>query len=395
MHDILIVTSRNVVTSGGEFSLIKNRARALERHWGLSSDIIALCNTRLGVKEGSEAFGDGVYVRRDFMNPFALLSGYEELVKEAEKAINNRSYKAVLLSGVGLLRYIDRIKKSAPSNVLVCADVHGYYGDGKLLAKDESFFMGSFHTVAAMVEKYEQKTYLKKFDRIFTVSSAYRKFLCEVAGCKFDQFYIVPCAIGDIPSFDEGENSSYRKRYREKYHIAHDELLMVYSGGASSWQCLPETVELYERIKKNAPAKLLILSGDRAGVLGAIGNVEDVLVDSYRPSELPKVFCAADCFVMLRDDVPTNHFAFPNKFLEYVAAHKPVIATPYVYDIASQVTQGNVGVLYDGDAQKLVQDLKSFNCSDAQYDSVVNKSAFQTTLVPFASDIVHIGELKK
>lgn len=388
MHDILIVTSRNVVTSGGEFSLIKNRARALEKHWGLFSDIIALCNTNLGVKEGEEAFGEGIYVRRNFMNPIALLEGYEALIKEAEKALSHNRYKAVLLSGVGLLRYVGRVKKAVLPGTLVCADVHGYFGDGKLLAKDESFVMGTFHTLAAMVEEHEQKTYLKKFDRIFTVSSAYREFLCREAGCEFEQFYIVPCATGDIPTFGENEESDYRKQYRKKYGIAQDELLMVYSGGASSWQCLPETVQLYERVKNFVPAKLLILSGDKTGVLAVIGDRKDVLVDSYQPVELPKVFCAADCFVMLRDDVPTNHFAFPNKFLEYAAAHRPVIATPYVYDIATQIMQDGVGILYEGDVDDLVRDLKSFTCSDVQYDSVVSKNAFQATLIPFASDIV-------
>ena len=49
MHDILIVTSRNVATSGGEFSLIKNRADALKNGWGIESDVAALCNVRLGV----------------------------------------------------------------------------------------------------------------------------------------------------------------------------------------------------------------------------------------------------------------------------------------------------------------------------------------------------------
>lgn len=391
MHDILIVTSRNVVTSGGEFSLIKNRAHALEQNWNLASDIIALCNTRLGVKEGEEAFGKGTYVRRDFMNPVSLLSGYEALIRQAENALSDNEYKAVLLSGVGLLRYVNRIKKAVSPGTLVCADVHGYFGDGKLLAKDESFVMGTFHTLASMVEEHEQLTYLKMFDRIFTVSSAYRDFLCRKAGCRFEQFFIVPCATGEIPVFSNEEKDSYRKYYRNKYNIAQEEMLMVYSGGASSWQCLPETVQLYDRIKDIIPAKLLIVSGDKAGVFAAIGDVEDVLVDSYRPVELPKVFCAADCFVMLRDDVATNHFAFPNKFLEYAASHKPVVTTPYVYDIASQVAQDGVGVLYDGDVDCLIRQLRSFKCDDATYDSVVNKSAFKETLVPFASDIVRVG----
>ena len=56
---ILIITSRNVVTTGGEFSLIFNRADALKQHWGVVSDIVALKNVAFGVKSGEEAFGSG------------------------------------------------------------------------------------------------------------------------------------------------------------------------------------------------------------------------------------------------------------------------------------------------------------------------------------------------
>ena len=115
MHSILIVTSRNVVTPGGEFSLIKNRARALEASWGFSSEIISLCNTALNVADGDEAFGEGTYIRRNFMNPVALLSGYEALIKEAENTLQKKKYQAVLLSGAGMLRYIDLIKRCVSS----------------------------------------------------------------------------------------------------------------------------------------------------------------------------------------------------------------------------------------------------------------------------------------
>lgn len=387
MHSILIVTSRNVVTPGGEFSLIKNRARALEASWGFSSEIISLCNTALNVADGDEAFGEGTYIRRNFMNPVALLSGYEALIKEAENTLQKKKYQAVLLSGAGMLRYIDRIKRCVSSETLVCADVHGYFGDGKLLARDESFVMGAFHTLAAVVEEHEQKQYLKRFDRIFVVSAAYRDFLCEVACCRPSQFYIVPCATGEIPSFTEKESAEYRHLYRAKYHLADDEMLLVYSGGASSWQCLPETVELYRALKEKRRVRLLILSGDKEGILAAIEGADDVMVDSYRPTELPEVFCAADFFVMLRADVPTNHFAYPNKFLEYAAARKPVIATPYVYDVAQQIEQAGVGILFRNDIDKLVEDMNGFDCAPEAFDAVVVQNAFQTTLVPFASDL--------
>lgn len=388
MCDVLIVTSRNVVTSGGEFSLIKNRARVLEDKWGVRSDIVALCNTRLNVRPGDEAFGDGEYIRCDFLNPFSLLAGYEGLISRAEALLRSKSYKAVLLSGVGLFRYVERMKRCVRNNqVLVCADVHGYYGDGALLARDENLLLGSFHRLASLVEEFEQTRYLKSFDRIFTVSRAYRKFLCENAGCAYEQFYIVPCATGAVSSFSTEEEASYRARYRSKYQIGSDEILLVYSGGASSWQCLPQTVELYRKIKTRVPARLLILSGDVEGVKSAIGNVEGISIDSYRPDELPGVFCAADFFVMLREDVPTNHFAYPNKFLEYVAAHRPVLTTPFVLDVAEEVESNGVGIIFEGDVSRLVESMNGFTLDTNSCDRLVKSDSFGETLRPFIRDL--------
>lgn len=392
MHDILIVTSRNVATSGGEFSLIKNRADALKNGWGIESDVAALCNVRLGVSEGGEAFGPGVYVRRDFMNPMQLLSGYEELISTAEKKVLSGSYKAIILSGVGLFRYVDRMKRAAEaSGAFVCADVHGYYGDGSLLARDEPLFLGSFHRAAAFVERYEQRKYLRKFDRIFCVSRAYRSFLCRECGCKEGQFYIVPCATGAKPSFGRAEELKYREDYRRKYGVEDDEWLLVYSGGASSWQCLPQTAELYREILKRRGAKLLVLSGDVTSARAAIGDCDDVEFDSFKPSDLPSVFCAADFFVMLREDVPTNHFAYPNKFLEYVAAHRPVITTPYVYDIAEEIDRHGVGLLYNGDVDDLVLKMDNAVCDRDSCDRLVQKVSFANSLIPFARDLGSVG----
>lgn len=387
MHDILIVTSRNVATTGGEFSLIKNRAIALEKHWDLSSDIISLCNTNLGVSEGEEAFGEGIYVRKNFFNPISLLTGYEQLIKEAEKALSSFRYKAVLLSGVGLLRYADRIRRSLPDNALLCADVHGYFGDGKMLAKEEPLALGAFHTLAAMVEEHEQKNCLRKFDRIFVVSAAYRDYLCEVANCRNEQFYIVPCGIGSIPAFSEDQILHYRTHYRTHYGIRDDETLLVYSGGASAWQCLPDTVDLYRDLASIRPSRMLILSGDKDGVRAKIGDAGDILIDSYKPADLPKVFCAADYFIMLREDVPTNHFAYPNKFLEYLASHKPVIATPFVYDVAKQIQESQVGIIFNGDIDMLDRAMSNFECEADAYDRVVHENSFQETLEPFVQDL--------
>ena len=387
---ILIITSRNVVTTGGEFSLIFNRANTLKQHWGITSDIVALKNVAFGVKSGEEAFGSGVYIEASFKNPASLLGGYEKVIKEAENKLATKKYDAVLVSGVGLLRYVDRIRKSA-RDALLCADVHGYYGDGKLLAKDESPFLGAFHRLASSVEEWEQKTFLKQFDRIFTVSSEYVTFLCQNAGCCKQQFYVVPCAINEgIEPLSSAERDYDRKSYRSEYGIEDTDLLFVYSGGVSSWQCLPQTIDLVNRMNELRPAKLLILSGDQEGarrVVDGCESVATVLIDGYPPSQLPKVFCAADFCVMLRDDVPTNHFAYPNKFLEYVSANRPVIATPYVFDVAKQIKQFGVGVIYDNDVIALNRSIAAFDCDNARYQDLLASTSFKQTLKPFVTDL--------
>lgn len=387
MNDVLIVTSRNVTTAGGELSLIKNRAAELENNWGFTSEIISLCNKNLNVSPGDEAFGNGVYIRKNFSNPLTLLQGYEATIRRAEGALRKHRYKAVLLSGVGMLRYVNRIKKAAPQGTLVCADVHGYYGDGRLLSKDEPFFLSTFHKLAAFVEEYEQKHYLHEFDRIFVVSNAYKSFLCETANCTADQFYVVPCGLGTWSSPSTEESIDFRRKYRSKYGASEDELLMLYSGGVSAWQCLPQTIKLFEEINNRTPAKLLILSGDKAGALSLAAGIKDVIVDSYPPSKLPEVFCAADFCFMLRDNYPTNHFAYPNKFLEYAAAHKPVILTPYIFDISRQIEEYGTGIVFDGNVDHLLDKMRSFSCPDEAYIKLIEHNSFKTTLEPFADDL--------
>ena len=391
MARILIITSRNVVTSGGEFSLIRNRANAFETYWGIQSDICALVNANLGVDEGSEAFGPGTYVRANFGNPASLLHGYSRVIKKAEDLLRSNTYAAVIVSGVGLLRYVKRLEK-ASGDALLCADVHGYFGDGKLLAREEPFLLGSFHRLASIEEEWEQKTFLREFDRIFTVSSAYVQFLIHEAGCRAEQFYVVPCGIDEkAMRLSDDVSAQYREAYRAKYGIGDTETLFVYSGGVSSWQCLAQTIELVKKVNLSRPSKLLILSGDREGakrVVDANQGDSIVFVDSYSPSELAGVFCAADFFIMLREDVPTNHFAYPNKFLEYASAHKPTITTPYIFDIAGQVKRFSVGILFDGDVNKLIADMDSFDNESAKYDQLIAEASFRSRLVPAARDFM-------
>ena len=54
------------------------------------------------------------------------------------------------------------------------------------------------------------------------------------------------------------------------------------------------------------------------------------------------------------DDFITNNVAYPNKFIEYVASGMKVIATPYVTDVAMQITDTGIGCIVTKETEEVL-----------------------------------------
>ena len=237
--------------------------------------------------------------------------------------------------------------------------------------------------------KNTEKKYIPKADGAFVVSYALKDYIIKEYGVKYLPFYIIPCAISQT-KINLHEKLFYRKQFRELYNVNDSDVLFIYSGGISPWQCVSESVDLFCRIKQKIQdphMKMLILSRN-CETLKHLKS-ESIMVDSFASNMVDKVQCAGDFAFMLRDDCVTNNVAFPNKFLEYVASGMKIVASPFIFDIKIQLDEFKLGVIINH-KQEDIQELLNYIRESYNYGNdfdlrqeLLDRLCFEKTLSPF------------
>lgn len=379
MKNLLFITSRNAYNTSGELRLIKNRANSLSDEFGVSTDVVNIKDRKVLSKpqENLNVRSYKLFAHRNYNTMSCEKMALEYIISLASKT----TYDCVVISGVSLLHMITPLRKIMPNTRFV-ADLHGAFEELKEF-KAKSFAKNIARTAFYLYAKHAEEKYLLQFDNYFAVSHALKRYMNKEYGLDESKFFIVPCAISTL-AVDEVASKEYRKTYREKYQIDDDTILCIYSGGTSPWQCIEETVEMYKKMRETSgeKLKLLLLSGNLPYIKKF--ECEDIIADSYSGDEVRKVLCAGDYAFMLRGNYITNNVAYPNKFLEYVSAGLKVIATPYVYDVADQIKENNLGLIVDfNDNLPVVE--KSVYLSDIQNrNNLLKATCFKTTLARFA-----------
>lgn len=391
---ILFVTNRNIITTCGELRLIKNRAEALYSIYNIPTDFIALAKSeRINSvnKEKISAGGDLYVIKQDVKNLKTIFSANKELKSEIAKRIGNNYYSAIVFSGSGMPSFAKYVKRINP-RIKVFADVHGASEDIIELVRGLSFSRRLFNWVIYKFDKWGLKCSRKYVDGYFVVTEALKDYVIANFKTKTDvDFFIAPCATINIDELYFEKYSDYRRAFRNKYGFNDSTKVFVYSGGVSSWQCVDETISLFKKIKNELEnSKLLIFSHNKEAITRIAGNDPDITVDSYTPEELTKALCAGDFAFLLRTDCITNNVAFPNKFLEYVQSKMKIIATPFIYEVAKQIEENDLGFLYKMDFEilALIRFLKESNQnSDEVVKKVLELNSFATKLKAFCSKI--------
>ncbi len=340
MKKILFITSRNIINTCGELRLIKNRARVLYERYGFATDFLVFTHKKSQRPEEINAGGNLLAYQYNILSPIDMTIKYNKFKKLVLKKISGDEYDLVILSGANILNLVDIIKK-VNNNLLVFADIHGAF--------EELIEFPAERKVKAIAQKmfykYVKKvenTYIRKFDHILAVSESLKRYLVSQYHVECNRIHIVPCSIEQV-CLDVEKAKKQRSLAREKYGIADDEKLFIYSGGVSKWQCIEETVQMFQKICEECEgkSKLLILSGSKA-IISQYAS-EKIVIDSLEASEVAKTLLAGDYAFLLRANYVTNNVAYPNKFLEYVSAGLKVVTTPFVDDVAEAVRKYNLG----------------------------------------------------
>ena len=257
---ILFVTNRNIINTCGELRLIKNRAVALQREYGVETDFLVFRSDKCQ-KHPQEEIGAnstlGKYLYKD-KNVFSFLQQWRAFKKQVFQRVKDNEYDAVVLSGNLAFRLAKQLKKKYPNTRLVF-DVHGaieelieFGGKGKLsrMIKRTLFY----------VLKSIERKHMKYADGLFVVSNALKDYLIKEYKIDGKEFFLVPCAQNRY-ELDKAQKQENRAKYREKYGIESNEKLFIYSGGLSPWQCVEESVALFKEIQSvEENCKLLLLT---------------------------------------------------------------------------------------------------------------------------------------
>lgn len=397
MKSILFVTSRNIITTCGELRLIKNRAETLFNDFQIRTDFLALAKKQRLLSVGQEriqAGGTTKFIKTNVNNPFSLLASFIKLNRILRLQLLSRKYDAIMLSGVGTYHLAPSIKRVSNTTSIVL-DCHGAYETPLLLASGKNIFKKGWCVVNSYFDRLGLKQGFKYFDGCFVVSKALENYLKQ-RFCVPEKlpFYIVPCAT-ENQKLDLKVYEEYRKKYREKYKINDRDIVFVYSGGTSNWQCIEETINLYQLIKKDLQytTHLLMFSHNLIELKKIVNRDISIHLDSYSPSELEKALCAGDYAFLLRKKSIVNEVAFPNKFLEYIKSRMRIIATPYVEEIKNQIVKYDVGCIVDfeKDLQIIYNDIEkhnmSFGNSIETIEMVLKENSFSHTLRRFCIDL--------
>jgi hypothetical protein len=393
MQRILFVTTRNILNTSGEFRLINNRANALLKKWNIKTTYIVMCNEKKIKSQNELKCMDLDLIKFPFKNNIiSIIGAYLNGKREISNLLGDDRYSCIILSGVGMLHYIPAIKKKA--SIPIIADIHGAKEE-LIEYKTGGIFIDFIKSLLFLFIMFGEQKYLKKTDGILSVSSALCKYLDRIYNTEKVKKYVIPCSV----MYDETiiENREYYRRiYRSKYGLLEHDLVFVYSGGISPWQCIDETIDMFcnYRDMYNNSAKLLIYSHNHKNIEPLIKGKTNILLYNLESNEVAKALCAGDFAFMLREDNITNNVAYPNKFLEYIHSGLKVISTEFVHDVSNQIREYDLGITINSffDLNALNNYIIETNKKGYNKENIkdfLTSNSFESTLSAFVSENFH------
>ncbi len=168
-------------------------------------------------------------------------------------------------------------------------------------------------------------------DYAIFVSDALRRL--QGSELPIERTLVVPCLA------DEGLfyfDPKLREETRRELGYSDKDIVIVYVGSTSLWQCVPETIALMERaLRTNPVCKALIVTSTRGAFEDALANDlrDRVCVTSGALGDINRYLNAADFGVLLRKPNAINWVASPVKFAEYSLAGLVVVTTDAVEQV--------------------------------------------------------------
>jgi len=146
--------------------------------------------------------------------------------------------------------------------------------------------------------------------------------------------------------FDERTRQETRKEMNLR-----GKRVFIYSGGAWKWQCLRESIKLFEYIHEiDGDTHLLILSYQKEDIEKHLASCSDrnpYTLLSVPHEGVPPYLMAGDVGFMLRAKNKLNEVASPIKFGEYLGCGLPVVVTAHAGGCSHIVRTKDFGIVLE------------------------------------------------
>ncbi len=219
--------------------------------------------------------------------------------------------------------FAGRVGLSLRKRAKIIIDVRG------LISEELKFDARLFGRFKSLFYRRLEAQLMKRADLLLVVSENFREYV-KRRYKRANALPLRPFVNVHRFAYDPG----LRAACRRELGFSADDIVLVYCGNLSEWQCHPATIRLFEELKqRETRLKMLFITRDK------LENIpeKDFLVLDVANKEVPKYLNASDFGFLLRDDIVANHVAYPTKYSEYLLCGLPVIMTR------------NVGCLPDAD----------------------------------------------
>lgn len=198
-----------------------------------------------------------------------------------------------------------------------------------------------------MIYLFLEKLLISKSKHISVVSSKLKKLISKKIK-KDKKIYVIPsCVISK--NFESSK--SEKENYKKEFGISDRDLILLYSGGLSHYQKVPEMLSLWKRIDKDLEGlKFIILSNTDPHSLPytlseTLKNNPSFRVLSFEREKSIKILSIADIAFLLRDNNEINHHSSPVKFAEYISSGLGVVSSPGIGDVSKNIEKNKIGYL--------------------------------------------------
>jgi hypothetical protein len=303
MSKVLIISSRDLFSNGGEKNLMKNKDLALNAHG---------CETLYLIFRGLLRRSNSK-IEFSIIGNYSIIQGFLNilLIKKRIKAL-----KPDVIVFSGLMSYVfffmiksKGIKKSLDYQGAL-EEIIEYQNQGK------GFFAQLLYRFFFFLER---KIY-QQVDIIEIVSENCQSHLNHTYGPTKAIFSLVPCGL--IETYDDERYVANRKKWRAVYSIGDYEQVVVFSGGVSKWQCIDDVMRFFDGFNGRA---LLFTSRSNIELLKNTYPNSKAEYFTLNPEDLREALCAFDFGLLPREHDVTNFVAWPNKASEYYNARLSIL----------------------------------------------------------------------